>query len=128
MPLEFLVPVGFCPRAQVSKLFFAVGMGGNINRKAGGDSQSLGCSRRAFDEEHRTWAGRGGTYAGQTGRAVAQPRLRGATRLRAAYAPLPRGHGFNSSVMPARCWATCRLSRTLWAFSSGMSDGWKPKS
>lgn len=36
MPLEFLLPPGFCPRAQVSKLFFAVEMGGKINIKAGG--------------------------------------------------------------------------------------------
>lgn len=92
MPLEFVLPLGFCPRVLVSKIFSAVRrVESDLHTKAGGSHKLPAAdergSRAAPSSSYAQAGGEGGGSA-----------------------PVPRGrstptvsilNGWNSSVMPA---------------------------
>lgn len=91
MPAVVPLPLGFCPRVQVSELFSAVRMGGNqFKHKSWGVSRTPSCRRWTSEGEHGTRAGPGATHAragGESGGSAPAPRGRSAPRRLPALAP-----------------------------------------
>lgn len=92
MPLEFVLPLGFRPRALVSKIFSAVRVGGKwfTHKSRGSHKLPAADERGSRAAPSPSCAQAGGEGGGSRGAAHLPP------------PPVPRMDGWNSSLMPAR--------------------------